>query len=603
MLAAYWNTYTERLVAPIRAEALAAFGKSNTTAPSTSLPPDAESLTPPGRCAEAKRVMRFVTRPEPSEVHHDVIYDPAEEYLPKRLEFVPFEWRHAVRAPLPRSTGHWIGEWLRSLVGNVPASQPDARIGATTGPWLNQWWQGDWYFYVNALEHQVIWRELFFDLVFVVLISQAGHRLHENVSALSLSNLVIVLYPIWAMWLSTSQIVNLFCLSENLAKLLQFVMVILAVQMADYTLNCLGEDDANTSVSFIAIFLVSRVITTLVHLVTGYLVVPLRRTLWYRALLLVVCGIPWIVSIWFRGNNHVMSICWWIATLLDGVFFYLFQGLLFARDEIRLAWNVNHWVERLHLFVLVTFGEFVASAVFPVRASSFSWEVFLTSLVVILMVMGLAWTYFSNEQSCVLLHAMRAGQVWGMLWTVLHFYFVVCIVAASASTSQIVSLSTGLSQEPEAPEGAAKRETSSEALPIYINMFAGTICGGLVLCSLFGLMHITVFEMGAEVLQAQDAVIQREAKEGKSVTERTQRYFFPLKYKWIRFAVQLVIAVCTLLSAANFINVTARNVVGWVTSMLIIMLLFEEIWRTMFSVEVNLVEELGEDTRELERKD
>jgi hypothetical protein len=375
-------------------------------------------------------------------------------------------------------------------------------------------------------------------------------------------------------------------------------MIILATQMADYTLNCLNDGDGDTSIPFISIFLVSRCITVLVHVFTGVQVRALRRTLWYRAALLIVCGLPWIVSIWFKGNSRVIYICWWMATLLDGFFFYLFQGFLFSRDDIRLAWNVNHWVERLHLFILVTLGEFVASSVYPVSGTSYNWDVVLTTLVIILMVLGLAWTYFSVEESCVLLHAMRAGQVWGMLWTCVHFYFVACIVAASAAVSQIVTITTGFSEEGKSQyEGELSPE---EALPIYINIFAGTICGALLICGLFALMHITVFEMGTKVLKVQEEVIESESDVCNS--KRTKRYFFPLRYKWIRFGVQMVVAVCALLAAANFIAVTARNVIGWVTSMLVIMLLFEEIWRTMFHVEVDCVERIGEDDRALEEE-
>ncbi|MER3589952.1 MAG: low temperature requirement protein A, partial [Mastigocladus sp. ERB_26_1] len=59
-------------------------------------------------------------------------------------------------------------------------------------------------------ERHATWLELFYDLVFVVAVSQLAHNLKENVSLAGYLGFVFLFIPVWWSWIGTTMYANRF---------------------------------------------------------------------------------------------------------------------------------------------------------------------------------------------------------------------------------------------------------------------------------------------------------------------------------------------------------------------------------------------------------
>jgi hypothetical protein len=110
------------------------------------------------------------------------------------------------------------------------------------------------------------------------------------------------------------------------------------------------------------------------------------------------------------------------------------------RMEYRLALNIEHWIERLGLFVIIILGELVVSVYgISSNSSGFSYMYLDTSLG-LLIAMAFQWIYFAllDGYGGRFVHPVRSHRLSGFTWTFLHLPMTFALMAAGVGTGILI---------------------------------------------------------------------------------------------------------------------------------------------------------------------
>ena len=225
-------------------------------------------------------------------------------------------------------------------------------------------------------EHRVGWLELFYDLVFVVLIAALAHRLHGHPHVGDFFVVAGLSLLVWVSWTNFSSLANL---SDSLSRERR-VLVLAAMAGVGLMGVAIPEVTGDRAGLFALGYAVVRIaiwplwVKQLRHV--G--VAPVRATVFGPGL-----GLLWLFSIAVPA-----PVRWWLWAALA----VAELGLL-ARSNRRLRYNTAHLVERVGLFVMIVLGESVVQLIQAVaeHPTPLAW---LAGALAFLIICTFWWMYF-----------------------------------------------------------------------------------------------------------------------------------------------------------------------------------------------------------------
>jgi low temperature requirement protein LtrA len=285
-------------------------------------------------------------------------------------------------------------------------------------------WQPPGRFEDRPDDRRVTFLELFFDLVFVVLISQLAHRLATHVGWGGVGWFAFLFYTVWSAWLNGTLYHDLHATDDVSVRVFTFAQMlavaVMAVYVGDvpgagsvgfalgYGANCAilailwfrtGLHDPShrpASIPYSAAYLASAALFVVSTAVDG----PGRYWLWAVALLVQVCGMVIGFRLWTPPESQ--------------------------RGEAVIA-TTPSLIERLGLFVIIVLGEVIVGAVNGVaRLDPLVPSEVVTGLLGMLVAIGLWWIYFDLVSH----REPRSHRT--QLWLYLHLPLVTAIAAGGA---------------------------------------------------------------------------------------------------------------------------------------------------------------------------
>jgi low temperature requirement protein LtrA len=264
--------------------------------------------------------------------------------------------------------------------------------------------------------------ELFFDLVFVVAIAQAGAALHHGFAeghiTESIISYIAVFFAIWWAWLNFTWFASAYDCDDVPYRLATFIQITGALIIAAGVPQAFEHADYSLAV-------VGYVVMRLA-LVSQYIRArrntPTRQVTGMRYIVgTIACQIGWAGLVFFQGQ-------WWhpyvfvmlgIAELLVPVW---------AARAGATSWHPGHITERYGLFTIIVLGESILSTSMGIQAAVASGE-FNTSLIPIiagglLIIFSMWWAYFDWSMSD-LLTSVQTAFAWGY-----GHYFIFASIAA-----------------------------------------------------------------------------------------------------------------------------------------------------------------------------
>ena len=238
------------------------------------------------------------------------------------------------------------------------------------------------------VDRTVSFLELFYDLVYVVVIARAAHTLAEHLNWEGVIEFAAVFALIWIAWLNGTLYYDLHGRPDLRTRAFVFLQMLLLALLAVFAADAGGEDGAAFAVVY-----------ALYMAVLGWLWYTVRRqdseeynTITFRYLAGMVLTVVVIgLSAFLEDDTRVMAWlifvgAWLIASIVVG-------RTSFGGIEQSLAPSES-MVERFGLFIIIVLGEVVVGAVTGMSDAERTALTIATGMLGLMIGFAFWWTYF-----------------------------------------------------------------------------------------------------------------------------------------------------------------------------------------------------------------
>jgi low temperature requirement protein LtrA len=283
----------------------------------------------------------------------------------------------------------------------------------------------------NNTDRHATWLELFYDLVFVVVISQLAHYLVEHFSLYGYLGFLALFIPVWWSWTGAAFYATRFDTDDLGHRILILLQMVGAAALAVNVPDGLGNNSAGFALSYAAI----RIILVLEYIRTGRSkdfssATPLVRR--YTRGFLCAAGI-WIISAFIPPPFRF--VLWGIALVIDFA-----TPITVGRLHPQFAPHITHLPERMGLFTIIVLGESVTGVVAGVSGTKF--DIYSMSMLALglSITFGLWWLYFDTVDGAPIRAIKEKGRI-GVyfLWLFGHFPLVIAITSVGVGIRHLTS--------------------------------------------------------------------------------------------------------------------------------------------------------------------
>lgn len=310
-------------------------------------------------------------------------------------------------------------------------------------------------------ERHATWLELFYDLVFVVAISQLAHNLHDHVSILGFFGFVVLFIPVWWAWIGTTFYANRFDSDDIGHRLLTGLQMVAIAALAINVHHGLGESSAGFALAYAA----GRILLVIEYLRAAKHITAARPLATRYAQGFAIAAILWLVSAF-------VPIEWRFGFWALGLIVDFATPLTASKLAIGLPPHAGHLPERFGLFTIIVLGEAIIAVVDGVAEQKWDVQSAIAAVFGLGIAFSLWWIYFDNIGGAPVRNAKADGRV-SLLntWLYTHLPLVIGIAATGVGVELVVV------------------SEASVALP---DNYRWLICGSLALCFVaLGILHRT----------------------------------------------------------------------------------------------------------------
>jgi low temperature requirement protein LtrA len=296
-------------------------------------------------------------------------------------------------------------------------------------------WQPPARFEDRPSERRISFLELFFDLVFVVVVAQLSHRLSEHPTWAGVGWFTFLFFAVWSSWTNGTLYYDLHGTNDISVRVFTFAQMLAVALMGVFVGNVPGDGEAGFALAYAANVLVLVFIwfRTGVHDPT------------HRAASNPYSGFYLLSALTFAGSIWVSPPArYWLWVL--GLFLQVAgQVIAFRRwtppesqgGEAVIA-VTSSLVERLDLFVIIVLGEVIVGSVTGMAGVELlDLDAAAAGMLGVLVAIGLWWIYFD------LVSLREPISRYSQVWLNLHFPLVVAITAGGAGVLNTVERPSG----------------------------------------------------------------------------------------------------------------------------------------------------------------
>lgn len=285
----------------------------------------------------------------------------------------------------------------------------------------------------DSEERHATWLELFYDLVFVVVIAQLAHHLKDHLSWSGISEFVLVFIPVWWAWVGTTFYATRFDTDDTVHRVLT-VMQMAAIAAMAVNIHQ-GMDDA--SIGFALSYVIVRVILVIQYILVGYHL-HIARPLTNR----FAKGFSFAAAIW--AISTLVSIPWRFGVWILAAIVDFATPMTAGKLHSQIAPHPFHLPERFGLFTLIVLGESIVAVVGGIAEQK--WEIvsIAAGVLGLCIAASLWWVYFDNLDGSAIRSA-RLGQVGTyQIWLYSHLPLVASLTATGVGVQKLLSSNMSL---------------------------------------------------------------------------------------------------------------------------------------------------------------
>ncbi|MEH1843657.1 MAG: low temperature requirement protein A [Nostoc sp.] len=308
-------------------------------------------------------------------------------------------------------------------------------------------------------ERRATWLELFYDLVFVVAVSQLAHNLNEDISLSGLFGFVVLFIPVWWSWIGTTFYANRFDSDDVGHRLLIGIQMLTAAAMAINIHHGLGESSPGFAISYA----LGRAVLVIEYVRAGRHISSARPLTTRYAIGFAIAASLWLIS-------ASVPIPWRFGFWTLGIIIDFATPLTARKFQLGLLPHASHLPERFGLFTIIVLGEAIIAVVNGVSEQKWDTLTVISAVFGLIIAFSWWWVYFDNLGGTPIEMARTHGRVGVVnLWLYTHLPLVIGFAAAGVGVEQI------LLSNPTLPLSDSQR---------------WLICSSVALCSLaVGILH------------------------------------------------------------------------------------------------------------------
>ena len=283
----------------------------------------------------------------------------------------------------------------------------------------------------DVIEHRVVsFLELFYDLVFVVLIGQLAHALAGNVSWAGIADYVVVFGLVGLAWVNGSLYHELHGRDDGRNRTYVFGQMLLLVLLAVFAGGAATTSDGR------AFAVIDAMLLALLGL--QWWGVRRQDTAEFASLTQrYVIGIALVATVVAASalvDDPATRVVVWAGAVVLAVVDFLVQ-MIRRRDVLAAAFVITEsMAERLGLFVIIVLGEVVVGVADGLAAADRDARTITVGLLALTIGFGFWWNYFDFAGRRI----PRPGTVVGGTWLYAHFPLTMAIAATGAGMVSLV---------------------------------------------------------------------------------------------------------------------------------------------------------------------
>ncbi len=285
---------------------------------------------------------------------------------------------------------------------------------------------------VGEDERRVSWLELFFDLVFVVVISQLAHHLAEHVSVSDFLAYALQFLAAWLLWIGGTYYNERFETPDLSYRLFVFLMMLPPAALAVFASQGLSKASAGFALAYVA----GRLMIIALWLWGGYFN-PIFRPVSNRyAIGFSISVLLWLVSVFVAPPLRYAL--WGLGLAID-----IIAPMTTLHLQAKLPPSkVSKLPERYGLFVIIVLGEAIVGVINGVAdVSPLTLGAGVTGALGMALIFGLWWVYFDFIGRR---EGPRRG-AWSIAtWGYMHAPMLVGIAALSAGVQNVLAHQVGV---------------------------------------------------------------------------------------------------------------------------------------------------------------
>jgi low temperature requirement protein LtrA len=291
-------------------------------------------------------------------------------------------------------------------------------------------WQPPARFEDRPSDRRVTFLELFFDLVFVVVISQLAHRLAEHPSWSGVGWFVFLFYAVWSSWTNGTWYHELHGTNDVSARVFTFAQMLAVAVMAAFIAEVPGPGAS----AFALAYATNCLILVILWFRTGLHDPSHRPASVPYSFAYLLAGMLFAVSVSVHGPRRYWLWALGLAIQVGGqvVGFLRWTPPASQGGDAVIA-TTPSLIERLGLFVIIVLGEVIVGAVAGMaEIASVERDGVVIGLLGVLVAIGLWWIYFD------LVSGRSPVSSNTQLWLYLHLPLVIAIAAGGAGVLNTV---------------------------------------------------------------------------------------------------------------------------------------------------------------------
>jgi low temperature requirement protein LtrA len=272
-------------------------------------------------------------------------------------------------------------------------------------------------------ENRVTSVELFFDLVFVFVVTQLSQLLTSDLTARGAARTTLLLLAAWWAWVYTTWVTNWFDPETVVVRAILLVGMFAGMIGAISIPDAFGSRGVLLVAGYVAIQAFRNVFIVAASDRDDALHVPFLRILGWTAMVMPL----WIAGAFADGDARL--VIWSVALVLD------YAGPLAGHWTPGLGrsrpsdWDIepSHFVERLELFLIIALGESIVAAGATASGLVVTVPRLTAVLVAMLMTTAFWWLYFDFHAGRTLERLRAAADERGRLGRDLSYLYVLLV--------------------------------------------------------------------------------------------------------------------------------------------------------------------------------